>query len=94
MRSEDAPIWRNLAAQRTEAYRDLCSVYLGDSPGLADKFGSAGPFWGRHYVLYVGGAPLTVVYEVFAPRLARWLGDKDGRAGAAEAAALLQRTAV
>ena len=83
MRSEAAPIWRNLAAARIEAYRDLCDVYLGDNAALEAQFGTPGPFWGRHYVLYAGGQPLTVVYEVFGPSLATWLGDSDGRAAAA-----------
>jgi chorismate--pyruvate lyase len=79
MPSEKSPIWRNLAAARTEAYRDLRTVYLGDNPALERHFGAVGPFWGRHYVLYAGGRALTVVYEVFAPRLAEWLGPGDGR---------------
>jgi len=83
MRAEGAPIWRNLAAARTEAFRDLCDVYLGDNAALEAAFGTQGPFWGRHYVLYAGGKPLTVVYEVFGPSLATWLGDRDGRAVAA-----------
>jgi len=83
MRAEAAPIWRNLAAARIEAYRDLCDVYLGDNPALEAQFGTSGPFWGRHYVLYAGGEPLTVVYEVFGPSLATWLGDGDGRTAAA-----------
>ena len=55
MRAEGAPIWRNLAAARIEAYRDLCDVYLGDNAALEAHFGTPGPFWGRHYVLYSGG---------------------------------------
>ena len=79
MPAEDAPIWRNLAAARTEAYRDLRTVYLGDNAELEGAFGAPGPFWGRHYVLYAGGKPLTVIYEVFGPALRTWLGDGDGR---------------
>jgi hypothetical protein len=82
MPAAGSPIWRNLASTRTEAYRDLCTVYLGDNPALEAEFNAPGPFWGRHYVLYVGGAPLTVVYEVFGPRLREWLGHADGAAGA------------
>ncbi len=80
MPSQAAPIWRNLAAQRTEAYRDLRCVVLGDAPPQMEaSFGKGGPFWGRHYVLYSGGVPLTVIYEVFSPRLATWCGQQDGR---------------
>ena len=87
MPAPGAPIWRNLAAARTEAYRDLRTVYLGDNAALSAAFGAAGPFWGRHYVLYAGGRPLTVVYEVFAPELATWLGPGDGRHRGREARA-------
>lgn len=83
MPTKGAPIWRNLAAARTEAYRDLCDVYLGDNAALEKEFGTQGPFWGRHYVLYAAGKPLTVVYEVFGPSLASWLGDGDGRPASA-----------
>ena len=74
MRSPERPIWRNLAAARTEAYRELSTLVLGDCPQLATAFGRDGPFWGRWYVLHIGGAPLTVVYEAFSPALAAWLG--------------------
>jgi chorismate lyase len=42
-------------------------VYYGESEGLEAAFGERGPFWGRHYIFWSGGAPITVVYEVFNP---------------------------
>jgi chorismate lyase len=37
-------------------------------------FRTKGPFWGRHYIFWHGGKPMTVVYEVFNPRLENALG--------------------
>ena len=87
MSDRSAPIWRNLSAQRTEAYRDLCELRLTTLPAeLAAAFGMRAEetVWARHYVLYCGGEPLCVVYEAFNPGpLAALLGDSDGREGAA-----------
>lgn len=75
------PMWTSLAATRAELYRDIRAVYRGGCPflegvlaGGGDSGGDTGPLWGRHYLFWRGGAPLTVVYEVFAPGLAAWLG--------------------
>jgi len=44
-----------------------------DHAGLAAQ-GVAPALWARHYVFYLGGRPLTVVYECFSPRLAEIAG--------------------
>lgn len=49
-------------------------VYVGHSPRLEELFGVAGPFWGRHYTFWHDGQPLTLIYEVFSPRLTAYLG--------------------
>jgi chorismate lyase len=36
--------------------------------------GPADKLWGRHYVMFNGGSPLTVIAEVFSPRLEQFLG--------------------
>jgi chorismate lyase len=64
----------SLAKLRTELYRDVQGLYYGDSPVLAEAFGEAGPFWGRHYLFWHRGEPLTLIYEVFSPYLQRYLG--------------------
>ena len=38
------------------------------------KFGSKGPFWGRSYLFWHGGRPLTLIYEVFSSGLGEFLG--------------------
>jgi len=92
MRERGAPIWRNLAQRRTEAFRELRSLSLArPPPPLAARLG-LGPgerAWGRHYVLHASGEPLCLVFEAFNPSaVAALLGcDADGRAAAAAAAA-------
>ncbi|NET38640.1 MAG: DUF98 domain-containing protein, partial [Cyanothece sp. SIO1E1] len=49
-------------------------VHYGHSLGLETAFGQAGPFWGRYYLFWHNGQPLTLIYEVFSPYLTRYLG--------------------
>jgi chorismate lyase len=74
LENKSLPIWASLAKLRTELYRDVQGIYYGESPVLAEAFGEAGPFWGRHYVFWHRGEPLTLIYEVFSPYLQRYLG--------------------
>jgi chorismate lyase len=37
-------------------------------------FGCKGPFWARTYIFWHNQKPLTVIYEVFSPRLHEFLG--------------------
>ena len=74
LQNRSLPIWASLARLRTEIYRDIRQVYLGHSPALEQAFGQAGPFWGRHYLFWHDGQPLTLIYEVFSPHLAKYLG--------------------
>ncbi|WP_448598277.1 chorismate lyase [Thermoleptolyngbya sp.] len=67
-------IWVNLTRLRTELYRDVQGIYYGHSPALELAFGEAGPFWGRHYLFWHHGHPITLIYEVFSPYLRRYLG--------------------
>ena len=41
---------------------------------LRREFGEQGPFWGRQYIFWHDAKPLTLIYEVFSPRLQRLLG--------------------
>ncbi|KAG2486665.1 hypothetical protein HYH03_014720 [Edaphochlamys debaryana] len=45
-----------------------------EGPDLETLLGCPGPFWGRWYIFWSGGKPLTLIYEVFSPRLAEYLG--------------------
>jgi chorismate lyase len=68
------PIWASLARLRTELYRDIQGLHFGHCPALEAAFGQVGPFWGRHYLFWHRGKPLTLIYEVFSPCLSRYLG--------------------
>ncbi|MBU6229531.1 MAG: chorismate lyase [Cyanobacteria bacterium REEB459] len=74
LENKSLPIWASLARLRTELYRDIQGLHLGDSQVLEHAFGQAGPFWGRHYLFWHRNRPLTLIYEVFSPYLARYLG--------------------
>lgn len=74
LKNRSLPIWASLAELRTELYRDIQGIYFGHSDALAAAFGQAGPFWGRHYLFWHHGKPLTLIYEVFSPYLIRYLG--------------------
>lgn len=77
LENKSLPIWASLAKLRTELYRDVQGIYYGESPALAQAFGETGPFWGRHYLFWHRGEPLTMIYEVFSPYLQRYLGIID-----------------
>ena len=74
LENKSLPIWASLAKLRTELYREVQGIYYGKSPALAQAFGATGPFWGRHYLFWHRGEPLTLIYEVFSPDLQRYLG--------------------
>jgi len=74
LRQREQPIWRSLTAGRTELYREVDGLALVQAPWLAEGFGCPGPYWSRHYRFFRGGRELTVIREVFSPRLQDWLG--------------------
>lgn len=74
LQNRSLPIWASLARLRTELYRDVQGVYYGYSPALELAFNQTGPFWGRHYLFWHHGQPLTLIYEVFSPYLTKYLG--------------------
>ncbi|WP_088243103.1 chorismate lyase [Calothrix rhizosoleniae] len=74
LQNRSLPIWASLARIRTELYRDVQGIYYGYSQALESAFGEAGPFWGRHYLFWHDGQPLTLIYEVFSPYLTKYLG--------------------
>lgn len=69
LRDRSTPIWVSLSQGKVQVFRDLRRVYRGHSEPLEKAFGEAGPFWGRHYIFWHDGQPLTVIYEVFSPRI-------------------------
>jgi hypothetical protein len=79
----DLPIWTSLSVGRAELHRELLGVQAGSSPYLEEAFGAGAAaggggrpplFWGRYYVFWRGGAPLTVIFEAFSPALEAFLG--------------------
>lgn len=74
LQNRSLPIWASLARLRTELYRDVQGIYYGNSQELELAFGESGPFWGRHYLFWHYGKPLTLIYEVFSPYLKKYLG--------------------
>ncbi len=74
LQNRSLPIWASLARLRTELYRDVQGIYYGYSPALELAFNQTGPFWGRHYLFWHHGQPLTLIYEVFSPYLTKYLG--------------------
>ncbi len=74
LRDTAAPIWVNLSRGRAELYREIQSLQQGDSKFLERHFGRPGPFWGRQYLFWHGGKPLTLIHEAFSPALDDYLG--------------------
>ncbi|MEB3181278.1 MAG: chorismate lyase [Nostocaceae cyanobacterium] len=74
LQNRSLPVWASLARIRTELYRDVQGIYYGHSEALEAGFGQSGPFWGRHYLFWHHGQPLTLIYEVFSPYLTKFLG--------------------
>jgi chorismate lyase len=74
LKNRSLPVWASLAQLRTELYRDIQGIYFGHSAALEDAFEQKGPFWGRHYLFWHHGKPLTLIYEVFSPYLIKYLG--------------------
>jgi chorismate--pyruvate lyase len=74
LQNRSLPIWASLARLRTELYRDVQGIYHGYSNALESGFNETGPFWGRHYLFWHHGQPLTLIYEVFSPYLTKYLG--------------------
>lgn len=68
------PIWASLTQLRTELYRDVQGIHYGNSEALEKGFNQKSPFWGRHYLFWHNGKPLTLIYEVFSPYLTKYLG--------------------
>lgn len=74
LQNRDWPIWTSLRELRLELYRDIRRLYYGHSEPLAREFASSAPFWGRHYLFWHQGRPLTLIYEVLSSRLSTYLG--------------------
>jgi chorismate lyase len=74
LQNRELPIWASLTRLRTELYRDVQGIHYGNCAALESAFEQLGPFWGRHYLFWHHGQPLTLIYEVFSPYLTKYLG--------------------
>ncbi len=74
LKNRSLPIWASLTQLRTELYRDVQGIHYGNNEALEAGFQQKGPFWGRHYLFWHNGQPLTLIYEVFSPYLTKYLG--------------------
>lgn len=74
LKNRSLPIWASLTQSRTELYRDVQGIHYGNNEALEAGFQQKGPFWGRHYLFWHNGQPLTLIYEVFSPYLTKYLG--------------------
>jgi chorismate lyase len=79
LKDPSLPIWVSLNQKYTELYRDLKGIYKGHSPNLTEAFGYSeiDTYWGRHYLLWHGGEPITMIYEIYSPAIGKYLGSSS-----------------
>lgn len=77
LQRREQPIWRSLTEGRAELFREVDGLAQVQADWLERRFGLPGPFWSRHYRFFRQGRELTVIREVFSPRLQRWLGPAE-----------------
>ena len=74
LRNKDQPIWKSLTQGRSELFREVDGLGLVNAKWLREEFNEEGPFWSRHYRFFRHQKELTVIREVFSPKLEKWLG--------------------
>ena len=79
LKDPSLPIWVSLNQKYTELYRDLKGIYKGACPNVATAFGypEIDTYWGRHYLLWHGGEPITMIYEIYSPAIGKYLGSSS-----------------
>ena len=74
LQNKNQPIWKSLTQGRSELFREVDGLALVSSQRLELEFQKNGPFWSRHYRFFRKEKELTVIREVFSPKLEQWLG--------------------
>lgn len=74
LQNRSLPIWESLTSLRAELYRDIQGIHYGKSAVLELAFGQRSALWGRHYLFWHQGQPITLIYEVFSPCLKKYIG--------------------
>ena len=72
--NKNQPIWKSLTQGRSELFREVDGLALVNANWLKIEFQENGPFWSRHYRFFRQQKQLTVIREVFSPKLEKWLG--------------------
>ena len=74
LKNKDQPIWKSLTQGKSELFREVDGLALVSASWLELEFQKNGPFWSRHYRFFREQRELTVIREVFNPKLEKWLG--------------------
>jgi len=74
LKNKNQPIWKSLTQGRSELFREVDGLALVNANWLKSEFKEEGPFWSRHYRFFREQKELTVIREVFSPKLEKWLG--------------------
>ena len=74
LQNKNQPIWKSLTQGRSELFREVDGLALVNANWLKLEFQEDGPFWSRHYRFFRQQKELTVIREVFSPKLEKWLG--------------------
>ncbi len=74
LQNKHQPIWKSLTQGRSELFREVDGLALVTASWLEEGFKMPGPFWSRHYRFFRHERELTVIREVFSPKLETWLG--------------------
>jgi len=74
LQNKNQPIWKSLTQGRSELFREVDGLALVNANWLKLEFQEEGPFWSRHYRFFREQKELTVIREVFSPKLEEWLG--------------------
>tara|TARA_Y100001968_G_scaffold332505_1_gene390905 strand:- start:1260 stop:1847 length:588 start_codon:yes stop_codon:yes gene_type:complete len=77
LKNKNQPIWKSLTQGRYELFREVDGLALVNESWLEKKFNIKGPFWSRHYRFFRQNEALTVIREVFNPKLELWLGETE-----------------
>lgn len=77
LQNQNTPIWKSLSGRRRELYQEIWGIHYGKSAFLESAFSHTGAFWGRYYLFWHQGQPLTLIYEVFSPYLRNYLGSES-----------------
>ena len=74
LQNKNQPIWKSLTQGKSELFREVDGLALVNANWLKLEFNEEGPFWSRHYRFFRKQKELTVIREVFSPKLETWLG--------------------